>query len=144
MFWFDKKDSRCLYIDRRRETLITDVRPGRAPTIVNPDIMADFTNMPFKNESFYHVVFDPPHTINMGAATRTVKKYGTLNDNWKQVLRMGFSECFRVLKPKGTLIFKWSDVHIPLREILKLTDVKPLYGHKSGKQQHTHWVAFIK
>jgi len=144
MFWFNKKDPRCLYIDLRRKTLITDTRPGRSATVINPDIIVDFTNMPFDDESFYHIVFDPPHTLNMSKTTRTVKKYGTLNDNWKHILRMGFSECFRVLKTKGTLIFKWSDVHISLREILKLTDVKPLYGHKSGKQQHTHWVAFIK
>jgi len=144
MFWFDKKDPRCLYADIRRETLITDTRPGRSPTVVDPDVMANFTELPFDDASFYHVVFDPPHTLNMDSTTRTVKKYGTLGDDWKAILRAGFSECFRVLKPNGTLIFKWSDVHIPLKEILVLTDMKPLYGHKSGKQQHTHWVAFIK
>jgi SAM-dependent methyltransferase len=144
MFWFNKHDPRCLYVDIRKETLITDTRPGRSATVIAPDRIADFTNLPFADESFYHAVFDPPHTLNMNESTRTVKKYGTLHDDWKDALRKGFSECFRVLKSHGTLIFKWSDVHIPLRDILKLTDQKPLYGHKSGKQQHTHWVAFIK
>jgi hypothetical protein len=29
-------------------------------------------------------------------------------------------------------------------EILKLTDEKPLFGHKSGKQSKTHWITFMK
>ena len=44
----------------------------------------------------------------------------------------------------GTLIFKWNEVRFPIKEILELTDAKPLYGHKSGKKMQTHWVAFIK
>lgn len=30
---------------------------------VNPDIQADFTNMPYEDKSFSMVVFDPPHFI---------------------------------------------------------------------------------
>jgi hypothetical protein len=29
-------------------------------------------------------------------------------------------------------------------EVLKLTTERPLFGHKSGKQSATHWVAFLK
>jgi len=144
MFWYDKQDDRCLFVDIRRETLVTDDRPGRSPTVVDPDILGDFTNLPFPDESFYHVVFDPPHTLNMDPATRTVKKYGTLHDDWEDVLRKGFAECFRVLRPGGTLIFKWCEINIPLSRILALTPEKPLYGHKSGKQQRTFWCAFLK
>ena len=64
--------------------------------------------------------------------------------DWRDMLKKGFVECFRVLKPNGTLIFKWSDVQFPVKEILKLTDYKPLYGHKSGKKMNTHWICFIK
>jgi hypothetical protein len=49
-----------------------------------------------------------------------------------------------VLKPGGTLIFKWAETEFPLREILALTPHKPLYGHRSGKASKTHWVAFCK
>lgn len=144
MFWFDKNDPRCLYVDRRQETLITDTRPGRSPTVIKPDRIADFTKLPFDDDTFYHVVFDPPHTVNMDTSTRTAKKYGTLDSDWKRTLTKGFSECFRVLKKGGTLIFKWNEIHIPLGEILQCTPEKPLYGHKSGKQSKTHWVSFIK
>ena len=143
-FWYDKSDDRCLFIDIREETHICDTRPGRSKTVIDPDIIADFTCLPFDDETFYHVVFDVPHTLNMSPTTRTVKKYGTLNNEWKRVLRDGFSECFRVLKYRGTLILKWNEIHIPLRDILALTPMKPLYGHRSGRQQKTHWVAFLK
>ena len=63
---------------------------------------------------------------------------------WKDDLRAGFAECFRVLRPEGTLIFKWSESDIPVREVLALTPMKPLYGHRSGKAGKTLWVAFMK
>lgn len=59
-------------------------------------------------------------------------------------LRKGFSECFRVLKTNGTLIFKWNETDIPVKEILALTEYKPLFGHISGKRSNTHWISFIK
>jgi len=144
MCWFDKADARCLFSDIRRETLITDTRPGRSPTVIDPDMIADFTDLPFEDESFYHVLLDAPHTLNMAENTRTVKKYGTLHDDWREVLSKGFAECFRVLKPGGTLVFKWSSIHIPLKQILALTPEKPLYGTRSGKQSHTYWICFVK
>ena len=70
--------------------------------------------------------------------------YGKLRGNWREELRLGFAECFRVLKINGTLIFKWCEIEIPLRDVLSLTPHKPLYGHRSGKAAKTHWVAFIK
>lgn len=59
-------------------------------------------------------------------------------------IRRGFAECFRVLRPGGTLIFKWNELAVPVREILALTPERPLYGHKSGKASKTHWIAFLK
>jgi hypothetical protein len=41
-------------------------------------------------------------------------------------------------------VFKWTATENPVNEILKLTPMKPLYGHKSGKQAQTHWIAFLK
>ena len=64
--------------------------------------------------------------------------------SWQTDIAQGFSECFRVLKTNGTLIFKWNEVSIPLKEILCLADQKPVLGHPSGKRMGTHWVLFIK
>jgi hypothetical protein len=73
------------------------------------------------------------------------KKYGVLDkETWQDDLTKGFAECFRVLKDEGTLIFKWNEVSIPLKDILALTPYKPVLGHPSGKRMGTHWVLFIK
>jgi SAM-dependent methyltransferase len=67
-----------------------------------------------------------------------------LHTDWRDDLRKGFAECFRVLKPDGVLIFKWNEDQILVSEILKLTPEKPLFGHRSGKRSQTHWMAFMK
>ncbi len=148
MMWFDKHDKRCLFADERCETMEIDHHPsqnGRSPKVVNPDQIHDFRNMPYENESFYHVVFDPPHVRNISIKSVTGFSYGSLSkDTWQDDLKKGFAECFRVLKTNGILVFKWNEVDIPLRQILKLTPCKPLYGHRSGKKANTHWVTFIK
>ncbi|MDC9607440.1 hypothetical protein PSI21_21250, partial [Xenorhabdus griffiniae] len=56
----------------------------------------------------------------------------------------GFREAFRVLRPAGTLIFKWNETQIKTSEILALVSQSPLFGHPSGKRANTHWVAFMK
>lgn len=147
MFWFDRKDSRALYLDKRREThSVKDcsVNSGEREIVVDPDMLADFTALPFPDSSFLHVVFDPPHVQRNGDSSWMLKKYGVLRGQWREEIRQGFAECFRVLKPGGTLIFKWCEIEIPLREILALTPERPLYGHRTGKAAKTHWVAFIK
>lgn len=104
--------------------------------------MGDFRNMPFDDDSFYMVVFDPPHLIRGGDNSWLVKKYGRLDkDNWMQDLQLGFDECMRVLKPNGTLIFKWNEEQIKLNDILKNIDYQPLFGNKRSK---THWLVFMK
>lgn len=146
MMWFDKADDRCLFADCRQSALDVShctTNPGKKE--VKPDQLHDFRDMPYESESFYHVVFDPPHVRNISMKSVTGFSYGSLDkETWQDDLRLGFAECFRVLKQNGTLIFKWNEVDIPLREVLGLTSEKPLYGHRSGKKANTHWVAFLK
>jgi hypothetical protein len=141
MFWFDKKDERATFGDVRteRHTLCD----GRTLSI-EPDMHVDFRAMPFDNGSFKLVVFDPPHLVNLGQSSWMAKKYGKLSKDWREDLRKGFAECFRVLKNDGVLIFKWNENQIKVSEILALTDEKPLFGHKSGKAMNTHWITFMK
>lgn len=144
MFWFNKKDDRACFLDKREEFHTLEYG-GRAWQVdISPDIKGDFTNLPFADNSFNHVVFDPPHLAHGGESSWIIKKYGKLQGNWKSEINRGFSECFRVLKVGGTLVFKWSEVDIKVSEILTLTEFKPLYGHRSGKQSKTHWIVFIK
>lgn len=69
------------------------------------------------------------------------KKYGVLGHDWKNDIKKGFKECIRVLKPNGTLVFKWNEDQVKLNEILKLVPCEPLIGNKRDK---THWLIFIK
>lgn len=135
MFWFDKKDDRATFNDKRKENHI--LCDGHELTI-NPDTQYDFTELGFDDESFYVVVFDPPHLKNVGDEAYMAKKYGKLTGDWKSMLSDGFKECFRVLKSNGTLVFKWNEDQIKVSEILSLTDQKPLFGHRSGKASKTH------
>ena len=112
--------------------------------MVDPDTLADFTDLPFPSDTFDHVVFDPPHCFRNGETSRMQIMYGTLRGDWREMLRKGFAECFRVLRPGGTLVFKWNETDVLVREILALTPERPLYGHKSGRLNKTHWVAFLK
>jgi SAM-dependent methyltransferase len=139
--WFTRADDRTLYLDNRCEEVVLTGR-GQHPRRIAPDLQADFTRLPFPGDTFSLVVFDPPHVVRERAAGNLTKLYGCLTGDWRGMLRRGFAECFRVLKPEGTLIFKWAEAQIPLREILALTPEKPLFGHQSRAK--THWVAFLK
>jgi len=145
-FWFDKNDDRVLFHDKRNETyhIKPDKSHPKRTLVVKPDVVGDFTKMIFEDNTFQIVVFDPPF-IKFGENSVMAKTYGSLKCiDWQELISKGFSECFRVLKPNGTLIFKWDEYEIPIKEILKLTNEKPLFGHISGKRAQTHWVTFIK
>ena len=144
MFWFDHADKRAVFVDKRRETLTADSRQGRRRVVVNPDIVADFTSLPFPANHFACVIFDPPHFARNGEKSWMAKKYGTLKGNWREEIRRGFAECFRVLKPHGTLIFKWNEDEVAVTEILALTPERPLVGNRYGKHFKSHWIVFLK
>ncbi len=143
MFWFDKANPKVLFVDNRElgETKFSNGQTFR----VKPDKIADFRNLPMKDESFYLVVFDPPHLIRAGMTGWMAKKYGCLNkETWREDIKRGFEECFRVLKTDGTLVFKWNENDIPLKEVLKLAPQPPLFGNRTPDRQKTHWLVFMK
>lgn len=144
MFWFDKHHPDTLYIDNR--TMPAKLQTNGATISVEPDVVMDFRKLDLPDNSFALVVFDPPHIKKRaGKGSWMAEKYGELDrKTWKDDLSQGFAECFRVLRPDGVLIFKWSEFDIPLRDILALTPARPLFGHRSGKQNKTHWVCFMK
>lgn len=138
MFWFDKENPDVLFADNRE--VRTTLCDGRE-LLIKPDINMDFRNMPFDDETFKIVVFDPPHLINAGSGSWLAKKYGILPKDWKPYLKAGFDECMRVLENDGILVFKWSDEQLLFSEVLKCFGTKPLLGDKRGK---TRWVIFMK
>lgn len=141
MFWFNKKHPNAVYQDIRSESHV--LCDGRKLEI-SPDVVSDFRSMPYPDGSFKLVVFDPPHLQRAGDKSWLALKYGKLTSNFKDDLKKGFSECFRVLEPNGILIFKWNEDQIKVSEILKLTDQDPLFGHTTGRHGKTHWITFMK
>lgn len=143
MFWFDKQNPNVEFCDIRTVER-HEFYPHRYIEI-KPDIVCDFTALPFTDKSFKLVVFDPPHIKQAGEKSWIALKYGKLQEGWPQMLHDGFSECMRVLDDYGTLIFKWSEVQIPLKQVLSaIGDYQPLFGHRSGKHNNTHWLTFMK
>lgn len=138
MFWFDKENPNVTYMDIRQE--YEELETGHVVN-VNPDIIGDFRDMPFESNTFDMVVFDPPHLIHAGENSWLAKKYGKLDELWPEDIRQGFAECMRVLKPNGSLIFKWNEDQISLQEVLAAIGEQPLFGNKRSK---THWLVFMK
>lgn len=159
MFYFDKANPNVLFQDiRDMDMTLCD---GRSFSI-HPDVVADFRDMPYSDNNFRMVVFDPPHLLRNVGKSKFADIYGSLNpkakptgyqmlkygalgnEDWRETIRQGFKECFRVLAPGGFLIFKWNETDIKTSEVLKLTDQKPIFGIKYGKREKSHWIVFMK
>lgn len=143
--WFDKRHSDCIYMDIREELPGTiALQPGWS---VEPDIIGDYRDMVFKDETFHHVMWDIPHILEARGGIM-LQKYGKLGHGWKNDVRRGFDEIWRVLKPHGTLVFKWCDLHISVSEMLRQFPETPLHGTRTKKsvsaEHGTYWIFFIK
>lgn len=146
--WFDKQHPEAIYCDKREGTYEGIWKSGdgksRRSMTISPDIICDFTDLPFPDNTFRLVIFDPPHLTRANDTSWLVKKYGKLNDTWPQMLHDGFWECMRVLMEDGVLIFKWSQHDIAAEKVWNAIGQKPLFGHKSGKKSLTFWGCYMK
>ena len=142
MLWFEKDHPRVIYLDRRIEPPgLIDIRPNFS---VVPTVAGDFTRLPFCSDTFSLVIYDPPHIIRKDASSIIGHKYGVLPREWEPIIRGGLEECWRVLAPAGTLIFKWTEAIAPIGKVLTITDLKPLFGHVTAKSGKTIWCTFHK
>jgi SAM-dependent methyltransferase len=149
MMWFDRQHPDVVFGDQRSETItVTDRsngnKSGTRTLRIEPDALLDFRELPYSDGSFKLVAFDPPHLVSAGPKSWLAAKYGKLSADWRDDLRKGFSECFRVLDADGVLVFKWNETQVKLREVLALAPVPPLFGHRSGSKGLTHWMVFMK
>jgi hypothetical protein len=140
--YFHKNHPLVLYSDQRKEE--KGFYPYRENYDVNPDVINDFRNLPYEDESFYHVIFDPPHLFKNPQVRLTIP-YGHLNkDTWKDDIRKGFQEGWRILKQGGTMIMKWNEMNISRKNLLKILPQNPIYGHPPKSKNKTHWMIFYK
>lgn len=143
MFWNNKNHPNTIYIDNRyKEKGYNHYRKNHE---VKPDKVMDFTKLEFRDKSFKLVVFDPPHLKLKSDVTNISKLYGTLNlETWKEDLKQGFNECWRVLEDYGILIFKWNETSIKIKDVLELFNKEYLFGNRQGTKLNTHWLVFMK
>lgn len=146
----NKEREDTLYIDRREEEPGFHGQEGRTYA-VEPDEVQDFRDLPYPDESFNLVVFDPPHEVRDDGMEQLsgiiLKKYGALHaETWQEDLRAGFTELCRVLRPGGTLVFKFADRGVDFEEVLSLAPVDPLLGTMTKKTSRceNRWFVFYK
>lgn len=148
MMWFDREHPDVIFGDRREETITVTDRShredGTRTLQIAPDALMDFRELPYPDGAFKLVAFDPPHLERAGPRSWLAAKYGKLGQDWREDLRQGFAECFRVLDADGVLVFKWNETQVKLAEVLALTPHQPLFGQVSGRSGMTHWLVFMK
>lgn len=145
MFWYDKQNENTVFMDNRHVGKGAFKNNWNPNWCVDPDIISDFRNMPFPNNHFKMVVYDPPHLTSGSEKSVINKKYGLLNkQTWREDISDGFKECWRVLEDYGILIFKWSEENIKTSELLRVIPERPLFGDFTGKSGKTIWMTFIK
>jgi len=150
MWWWDKAHPLALYMDKRRvpqgasEMLTTKdgkrhASPGWA---CEPDVIGDFRAMPFEDDAFQLVLFDPPHNVRDEPLGVNGLMYGALPAGSEQDdLARGFAECWRVLAAGGTLIFKWAG---KIDRVRPHFPVAPAVGTRSPRGLQTWWLVFYK
>ncbi len=92
------------------------------------DVLGSFQALPFKNECFWKVFFDPPHVLDTrntllgtfpyfpgGQPHLSTYKYGCFRtiDQLRKAIYLGGKEAERVLRIGGECVFKWSDSEKP-------------------------------
>jgi len=148
--WFQKTDPGTIYMDRFKGIRQTRGLGWEAEfKEVKVDVLADNRFIPFRDNTFDLAIYDPPHRItrvrfsDFKEGGIYEKKYGTLEpDFWDVDMSRAARECFRVLKPGGFLIFKWSEHDRSLQACLPLFEHLPLFG--SWTQSKTWFLVFRK
>jgi hypothetical protein len=142
MFWFNKKHPNTIYIDNRLRNKGHECnRPNHS---IVPNLVMDNRTMDFPDNSFKLVVFDPPH-LKGSENGHMLRQYGWLNkDTWREDIKRGFDECWRVLENYGVLIFKWNEASVKKKDVLKVIGKEPLFGHQILSKIPSHWFCFMK
>jgi hypothetical protein len=117
------------YLAKEKKTLDPTYCRGKWWTVWKPDNLVyhdkgidgvDFTNLPYSDEEFDQICFDPPYVCVGGKKSR-MKGIEEMYQNFgliegpstpkavQQLINDGITECYRVLKKKGTLLVKCQD-----------------------------------
>ncbi len=82
MFWFCKANPDVEFCDIREMDNEAIWKSGDGKSVrhctIAPDTICSVTDLPFGDNTFYHVVFDPPHVVRVNENAWLCKKYGKL------------------------------------------------------------------
>jgi len=101
------------WVGSKREPVGLDINPRFRPTVVGDNLL-----MPFRNESFDVVVYDPPHIPNQGPDRQkdfntrfglVLKSSRENGYNFSHLFSPFVGEAYRVLVPEGILFCKITD-----------------------------------
>jgi len=148
--WFQKNDKETVYLDKRKGVFEYETSPNsKLPqrifrARIFPTIKGDNRMLPFKNEVFDMILFDPPHQIGHKTGI-----YYTLYDelnplSWTTDMIKTSKELFRVLKKGGFLILKWAELQKDLKTVLSFFPIQPLFGTNTSYKNRTWWIVFRK
>ena len=86
-----------------------------------PNILASFCALPFVNESFNKILFDPPFIPWRGPPS-FVRDFGYFPNvaSMRKNLFQAWTEINRVCKPNGVVLFKWCNTGKSLNWVLNL------------------------
>lgn len=148
--WFNKRHPAAIYFDRREAHYATSFgkQLSERHIDIEPDVIGDYSKLPFDEGVFDLVVFDPPHIVKKSEGQESwlekAYSYFTSENEALDSVKAGFDEGMRVLRVGGVLVLKWAEISIPTRTIIKKLGIEPLFGHRSGKKAGTHWMTFMK
>lgn len=115
--WLDKFCPDAVFVDHR--------------VAMNPDVVADSTCLPFDNESFDLIVFDPPHG-NFGVGSNQSRLYGSYTlSEIREFMRGAAAEAHRVGRAEALMAFKWCNHDMRHDWALAILDPwwRALFGH---------------
>lgn len=156
--WFpvNRNHPAVVFLDKRSDEELArdwverskhDIIPRPPLNFSNLTVQGDFCHLPYPDNYFCHIHFDPPHLYRIGKSSMYCKLFGKLDkETWRSVLGQAAKELWRVLAIYGTLNFKWNDRDIKASEVLALFPVSYLYGNSSshGQKSCTGWYTFVK
>jgi SAM-dependent methyltransferase len=149
--WYQKNHPFVTFMDKRKGTIArmtnnTKLKHRRFWDI-SPDVVSEWKDAPFPDNTFDMIVFDPPHIIRdkNKSSIAMEKAYGVLySDNWRLEIKEGVHKLFDILKPNGIFILKWCENSIPVDKIIELMPYHPLFGTRTGQKNKNHWIVFLK
>lgn len=116
--WFNKQHPNTVYCDKRElhESGVFGKQRSSVHTLdVSPDVICDFTALPFPDNTFSLVVFDPPHLLKANETAWLVRKYGNLDDNWPKMIGGGTGSVCAFLNRTVCLSSNGANATFPLR-----------------------------